>query len=389
MLTHSRQLALLVLALTASLVPSLRAENRAWTLADGKTTLDAELVNALDGMAYFKKADDKFVPLPIRFLAPNEIARVTAWARARDAEPAQPLMMCKGQVAVDICKQWPNRFVKGELSDKEAVNQITTPKVFVIVMVRDMEKPYHLPNDLRALRDLDAKLNADESHFMEVLLLSPFRDEDMKNFQAMIRRSGGNWWMPNEWQMKDTGKIWDGYWRQPVYTMLVLDPNGTVLCDSSVKTPDGSKNQDPIEYLESLVTVRDRIKAGGYSVDNPFVNAEAFQKVLADLFAQKASTPPRPAFFNFNGMDPQDHETLAGRKFKVSVEVGADGLARNLKVLEGGDPQANAALTQASMLWQFLPVCKNGIPEAKTVMIPVTIDNPKPAEAPATEPAAK
>jgi len=156
-----------------------------------------------------------------------------------------------------------------------------------------------------------------------------------------------------------------------------------------VKTPDGSKNQDPIEYLESLVKVRDRMKSGGYSVESPFVNEEAFQKVLADLFAQKANTPPRPAFFNFLGMDPQDHEALAGRKFKVSMEIGADGLARNLKILEGGDAQADAALKQASMLWQFLPVCKNGIPEAKTVVVPITIDNPKPAEAPETAPAAK
>ena len=384
-----RRFILLALALTACLAPSLRAESRAWTLTDGTTTLDAELVNALDGMAYFKKAGDKFVPLPIKFLAPNEIARVIEWARERDALPPQQLMMCKGQVAVDICNQWPNRFKNGELSDKEVVNQVITPKVIVVVTVRDMIAPYRLANDLRSLRDLDTKLNADGSHFMEVLLLTPFRDEDMSKFKEMIRRNGGNWWMPNEWQIKDKGSIWNGYWREGVFTILVLDPDGTVLCDSSAKTPDGSKNQDPIEYLEGLVKVRDRMKAGGYSVESPFVNEDAFKKVLADLFAQKANTPPRPALFNFSGMDPQDQDALVGRKFKISMEIGADGLARNLKVLEGGDAQADAALKQASMLWQFIPVCKNGIPEAKTVVIPITVDAPKPAAAPVTAPAAK
>jgi hypothetical protein len=389
MFTQTKPLALLALALTACLAPCLNAESRAWTLSDGKTTLDAELANALDGMAYFKKPDEKFVQLPITVLAPNEIARVLAWARDRDAQPPQPLMMCKGQVAVDICKQWPNRFVKGALSDKEVVNERITPQVIVVVMVRDLNKAYDLPEDLRALNDLDTRLNADGSHFMEVLLLTTLRDEGMKDFQTTVRRNGGDWWMPNEWQMKDNGKIWDGYWRQPLYSILVLDPNGTVLCDSSVKTPDGSKKQDPIEYLEGLVKVRDRMKAGGYSVENPFVNEAAFQKVLADFFAQKANTPPRPAVFNFSGMDPQDQEALVGRKFKVSMEIGTDGLARNLKVLEGGDARVDAAFKQASMLWQFIPLCKNGIPEAKTVIIPITVDAPKPAAAPEAAPAAK
>jgi hypothetical protein len=88
-------------------------------------------------------------------------------------------------------------------------------------------------------------------------------------------------------------------------------------------------------------------------------------------------------------MDPKDQEALAGRKFKVSVEIGTDGLARNLKVIEGGDAQADAAFKQASMLWQFLPVCKIGIPEAKTVVIPITLEAPKPAPAPEAAPAAK
>jgi hypothetical protein len=389
MFTQTKPLALLALALTACLAPSLNAESRTWTLSDGKTTIDAELANALDGMAYFKKADEKFVQLPLTFLAPNEIARVIAWARERDAQPPQQLMASQGQVIKDICKQWPNRFKSGELSDKEVVNERIVPTVIVVVMVRDMIKPYHLPDDLRALRDLDAKLNADGGHFMEVLLLTPFRDAEMSDFKSLIRRNGGDWWMPNEWQMKDNAEIWAGYWRQPVYTILVLDPNGTVLSDSSVKTPDGSKYQNPIEYLEGLVKVRDRMKAGGYSVESPFVNVDAFQKILADLFAQKANTPPRPAFFNFNGMDPKDQEALAGRKFKVSVEIGTDGLARNLKVIEGGDAQADAAFKQASMLWQFLPVCKIGIPEAKTVVIPITLEAPKPAPAPEAAPAAK
>jgi hypothetical protein len=123
--------------------------------------------------------------------------------------------------------------------------------------------------------------------------------------------------------------------------MLVLDPNGTVLCDSSVKTPTAARIRTRSNTSKASSRCGDRIKAGGYSVDNPFVNAEAFQKILADLFAQKASTPPRPVFFNFNGMDPQDHEALAGRKFRCLSKWGTDGLARNLKVIEGGDPQAD------------------------------------------------
>jgi hypothetical protein len=349
-------------------------------LSDQKTTLNAELANAFDGTAFFLKPGGTYVQLPLKFLAQNEIARVIEWARARDAEPAQPLMMCTGSVAKDICAQWPNRLDNGVLSDKEVVNQIITPKIFTIIMVKDMVTPYHLPDTLRAIRDVEIRLNEGDSHFMETLVLCPFKDDDMKAFQTLLRRNGGNWLMPNEWQMKDKSSIWNNYWRIPLFTVLIVDPSGTVLCDSSAKTPDDSKMQDPVEYLESLVKVADRIRAGGYSVDNPKLNAEAFQSVLASQLAQKSTMPPRPAIFDFNGMDPQDFAALGGRKFMVSMEIGTDGMVRNLQLKEGGNPQAEAAFKQASMLWQFLPAFKNGIPEAKTVVAPITIDIPKAPE---------
>lgn len=212
---------------------------------------------------------------------------------------------------------------------------------------------------------------------MDVLVLSYFEGDQFREFLRTMSRRGGNWLLTNEWQQKFNTTVWKNYWREPDVTVLVLDIAGNVLCDSSAKNPDGT-NQNPGDFLKKLGEVATRMRAGGFSVDNPMLNHDAFQSLLASELANKTThTGPKPILFDFKGMDPEVFAALDGRSFKVAMEIGTDGLVRNLEIKEGGDPQALAAFKQASMLWHFVPAIKNGIPQVKNVIIPITINVPK------------
>ena len=375
---QARLLAVCALGLTGLLNP-LKAETRDWLLQDNKTVLSAELVNAFGDEAYFKKADGKFVHLPVTLLAPNEMARVIVWARERDAKPAEFYYSSQGPVVKNIMAQWPNRVVSGEFNDKENISNLPVPKVFVFIMAHQC--PYDILDTFAKVREVEEKVNGKDGHFMETVVISSATGEDMDSVRASLKRAQANWLMPNEWAFKDKQSIWNPYWRNVRTAILIVDADGTMLLDSSVSDKEGH-NADPIAFLKKLAAVADNMRAGGFSVDNPLVNRQALQaRMAADLAAKANRTRPEPVVFNFSGMDPADLAALDGKTFKVEMEVGVDGLVRRLSLKDSADPHAEAALRQASALWFFLPVAKDGVPEAKTIIVPMPIHAPKAAPA--------
>jgi hypothetical protein len=379
-LASTRLSALCILGLVAALTSSpLRAEVREWALANNEIKINAELCNAFDGIAYFKRDDLMYIRLPLKMLAKNEIAKIIQWAKERDALPPETIEQSHGQLALDIHTLWPNRFINGKLSDKVDINKIQVPKFFAMLMVK--RTTAELPDMVKALRKAEVEINAGDSHFMEILAITPDSDLEFRELRDEISRNGGNWLMPNEWGIKSHPILWDPYWRIPYLSVVIMDAKGTLLCDSTGKEPDGTP-QDVVAFLNKMGEVAARVRAGGCSVTNPLVNFNTFNNLLAAERDKKANHPgPQPVFFGFEGMDPADFSALEGRTFKVSMLIAADGTVRSLSISEGGDPRAEAAFKQASMLWQFFPAMKDGVPCDKQVIVPITLRAPKPAEA--------
>ena len=182
---------------------------------------------------------------------------------------------------------------------------------------------------------------------------------------------------------KDHQDLWISFWRMPDLSVLVLDPDGTVLCDSSTKEPDGT-DADPVKFLNDFAVIAKNIREGKGSVQNPLISIEAFDKFLAGQLAQKTTSDrPSPIIMDFSGIDPASMALMEGHDYVITIEVGADGLAHNLTVVKGGDFVAEKALRQASSLWMFQPAFKDGVPVAKKIGIPIRI------KAPAKAPEAK
>jgi len=75
-------------------------------------------------------------------------------------------------------------------------------------------------------------------------------------------------------------------------------------------------------------------------------------------------------------------KTMEGNNYIVSIDIGTDGKVRNLILKKGGDTTIEKALQQASTLWQFIPILKDGVPEARTVGIPIRVKAPAQQSAP-------
>jgi hypothetical protein len=355
------------------------AQQRDWTSFDGKVTFKAELINAFGDTVYMKKDGDGYIHVPIVELSKSDIARVLQWARERDAQPAGVLMGCQGQVSKDICKQWPQRTMGEVTNDKEDINNIPLPRIFTFIMIK--KETVELPDIIEGIHAAEAKINGPDGHFMETMVITPAKENDYKAIRYIIARKGGHWLMPNEWAYKDNSGIWKSYWRIPDVNVLIVDPNGAVLCDGSTKGLDGNP-VDPIAFLNKIAPVAKSVLGGGQSVPNPLTNREAFDKLLVRELAEKTTTTsPTPIVMDFSGIDSAVFKTMEGKDYIITFEVGTDGQARNLVLKKGGDAETEKALRQASTLWLFVPVLKEGVPQAKKIGLPVRIkaSAPEPA----------
>lgn len=369
-----RKLTLCLLALVSA--SSLSAQQRDWTASDGATKFKAELVNAYGDTAFFHKADDGYIHMPIALLSRPDVARILEWARERDAKKATVLMNCDGQTAKDICKQWPNK-VSGETLKDADVNNIDEPNLFAFLMIK--KETVEFEDQAIGLANAEKAINGDDGHFLQLVSICPLKDNELKPIIFMLGKKGGNWLMPNEWSYKDKKEIWTNYWRKPDLNVLVIDPQGHVLCDGSGKEPDGSPS-DPIAFLNKMAPIAESLRNGGDSVTNPYINEQAITDTLAKALAAKTSNPrPQPVIFDFSGIDSEINKTMEGLDYVISIDIGTDGKARNLILKKGGDMMTEKALRQAAALWQFIPVLKDGVPEAKTVVIPIHVKTTAPA----------
>jgi hypothetical protein len=355
----------------------LAAQQREWAASDGSASFKAELVNAYGDTAYFMKEDGAYIHMPIVLLSRPDVARILVWARERDAKPSSIFYNCQGQVVRDLCKQWPN-VVEGEALKEADINQITTPSLFLFLMVK--KETTNLDSMVRSIIEAKKSIDGEDGHFLQLVALTPLKGNDIKPIVYSLGKKGVTWLMPNEWAYKEKSSIWNSYWRWPDVNILILDPEGNVLCDGSAKEPNGSM-ADPVAFLGKIAKIADNLRKGGESVPNPYLNEEAISQVLAkELVAKTTIASPQPVMFDFSGIDDEMFKTMEGNNYLVSIDIGTDGKARNLILKKGGDAAVEAALRQASTLWQFIPVLKDGIPQEKTVGIPIRIKGPAPAK---------
>lgn len=348
----------------------LVAQQREWKAANGSASFKAELVNAYGDTAYFMKEDGAYIHMPIVLLSRPDVARILYWASERDAQPSSIFYNCQGQVVRDLCKQWPN-VVEGEALKEADINQIRTPNLFVFLMVK--KETTNFDSIVRSITDAKKAIDGEDGHFLQLVAITPLKGNDIKPIVYSLGKKGVTWLMPNEWAYRDKGSTWNAYWRWPDVSILILDPDGNVLCDGSAKEPDGSQ-VNPAAFLDKLVKVAQNVRNGGESVPNPYVNDEAISQVLAkELAAKTTIASPQPVMFDFSGIDEEMFKEMEGKNYVVSVDIGSDGKARNLALKKGGDEMIEKALRQASTLWQFIPSLKDGIPQEKTVGIPIHI----------------
>jgi|GEM_PF-2184776 len=373
-MSHSNTKRLLGLALFGLLTlcsGDLLAQQRTWTSTDGTTHFRAELVNAYGSTAYFQKQDDGYIHMPIGLLSTYDIARIMEWANKRDTEPQGVMMSSSGQVTKDICKQWPNRIEGESLKDDEVVNNLIEPRIYTILMVK--KETVSLREMVAKLHAAELQVNAYNENFMETLVLTPMKEKDMKAFRFLLAKNGGSWLMPNEWQYKDNKEIWNGYWRLPDVALLVLDPQGHVLCDSSSKEPDGSPS-DPIAFINEIAAVAKNMSQGYPSVPNPIINSEKVTELIKQYKAEKKEiASPAPLLMTMSGIEPDMLKQMADKDFQVEMVINSKGLVESLNLKAGGGAMEEEALRRASMLWQFIPVIKDGIAETKTVVAPIRI----------------
>jgi hypothetical protein len=383
---HSNILQTFSLCLFGLLAASpLAAQQREWTASNGTTKFTAELVNAYDDTAYFQKMGDGYIHMPITLLSKPDVARIVEWARERDSQKAVMMGASQASVTRDICNAWLNRVVGDSLTDVN-LGQLQEPNCYAFLMVKGAN-PYFFEM-VDALADAEKTINAKDGHFLQLVAISPMDGNDLATVIAKLGKSGGNWLSSNEWNYKSKHEIWKGYWRKPEVSVLVLDPQGHALFDSSAKEPDG-KNADTLAFMNKMTKVAKNIRSGGESVPNPYVNHQAVKDILDKALAEKTNSPhPKPVVIDFSGVDAATFKSMEGNDYVVSIEIGIDGTVSKLVLKKGGDPTIEQALRQAATLWQFIPSLKDGVPAVKTVMIPLRIKAPAPAKAPA-QPEAK
>lgn len=375
-MSHSSRLRLVGSAICMLAIMSLTplsAQLRTWTDAQGKTSFKAELLNAYGDTAFFEKEDKAIIHLPISLLSKPDIAKILSWAAKRDAEPNQVLMMNKGQVAEDIKKQWPNQIIDGKLKDED-INNIPTPCMFAFIMIKSNASS--LSRYVQGIAEAENKLNKAYPNFMKTVVITPLKENKMKELSYMLGSFGNDGWlMPNEWQYKDNKEIWNGYWRMPEVSVLIVDSQGTVLCDSSAKEPDGS-DSDPAEFLNSMLSTAERMANGGPSVPNPLLNDAALSELIEKLKKDPKGNPaPQAIAFNpTDGIEPKMLEQLNGAKLQVEMVITETGRVSDIKVLAGGGSMEEELLRCSSMFWRFIPVIKDGKAEAKKVVVPIRIN---------------
>jgi hypothetical protein len=356
---------------------ALNAQQRTWTANNGTSTFRAELVNAYGSTVYFHKEDDGFIHLPITFLAPYDIARVLDWANKRDAQPQGIMMNSSGLVTKAVCKQWPNRIIGDRTNEDEDINNLVEPRIYAILTIR--KETYDLIDRVSALSAADADVTAADPKFMETLVLTSRKENELKAIRYILAKHGGEWLMPNEWQYKDNKELWNDYWRLPDVNVIVLDPQGNILCDGSGKEADGSPS-NPVAFINEMAVIAKRMSAGGPSVPNPIINMDAVDKLINGLIEQKKDNPgPAPIIMDLSGIDPETTKKMEGKSFQVTMVINAKGRVESLTMKTGGDADDEEALRRASTLWQFVPTIKDGVPEIKTVVAPIRVKAPKPA----------
>jgi len=374
----SRILPLGLLFALSSVPAALNAQQRTWTLNDGVSTFHAELVNAYGSTVYFHKEDDGFIHLPITFLAPYDIARVLEWANKRDAHPQDIMMNSSGQVTKDVCKQWPNRIDGNSIKKDEDINNLTEPRIFTFLFIK--KETNRLRDLIGELHSAELKVNESNPKFMETVVITPLNDSGLKVVRHMIAKAGGAWLMPDEYQYKDNNDIWNGYWRNADVNILVIDPQGNVLCDGSAKELDG-KPSDPIAFLNEMAVTTAKMGQGWSSVPNQLVNNEAVDKIIASFVDGKDNTDPAPLLMGLSGIEPDMLKQMEGKSFMVEMLIDAKGRVETLTLNSDGDSDEEEAMRRAATLWQFVPVIKNGVPETKTVIAPIVIKAPQKADA--------
>lgn len=351
------------------------AEQREWTSSDNKVKIKAELVNAYGDTAFFMKEDGAFFHTPTALYTHSDVARILEWARERDAQPTPQLVASQAKLSKDICTQWPQVITHGVLSDAK-IGDFKEPKFYVLFMIQgDSPEVFDFADNLSTLQ---AGWSAEDAQTVRVIALCPFSDDDLKPLVSKLGKFGEGWLMPNAWVYKKD--LWKDYYRKGSYNVLILDPQGNILCDSAAKEHDG-KPSDPIAFLTKMIPFAKAVQNGGFSVTNPYVNEKAIQAFFnKESSAKTASLRPQPLMFDFSGVDAATFQSMEGHDYQVSIEIGTDGYVRNLSLKAGGDATIEAALRQASTLWRFLPAMKEGVPQVKTVIIPIRIKAPAPAQ---------
>jgi hypothetical protein len=359
----------------------LCGQQREWKSADGQRTFKAELINAFGLRAYFQREDGYCYNLPLPLLSSPDLAYVIDWANQRDAQPRTTLAQAQGQIPANIVAMSPDR-ADGIYTVEEDVGAIKEPLYYAIVLIRS-EDP-RLFDELTIIKEgLDAA-NANSPNLVETLFVIRQRDNYYTPIRRLLARYGGKWLFTSEWDFAAHKDEWDRYWRDSILTFVLLDAQGHVLFDNTVKAPDGNL-VNVKAYLGELADAAATYAATGTSVPNPRINREAIGRIIADAQAQKLEQPtPQPVIMNMEGLAPEALETMQGHEYTVVLTIGKTGRVEKVAMREGGGEAELEAIRRAVTLWQFLPAFKEGQPIRRAIGLPLKI---KATEEPAPAPA--
>jgi hypothetical protein len=364
--------------LLALAVSPLCAEQREWTSSDGQTTFKADLVNAFGQRAFFQREDGFYYNLPLSLLSKPDMAFVLDWANQRDAKQRATMWNAEGVIPENIRALWPNR-AQGSKDEQINVNEIEEPMFYALVMVQQHD-PW-VSERLREFRTSIDTVNAACPNLVEVLFMTKQEGVEYAVVRDTLAKHGGSWLFANEWNYKSNAQKWAMFWRDPNTVIHLLDAQGHILLDSSMKMPDGSA-VNVTNFLEEMAKAAAVLQATGDSVPNPLVNQAAVDQLITNARAQKLEQAvPQPIMMGLEGFFPDSIKAMEGRNIIVNLTIDTRGRVESVAMREGGNDADLEAIRRAVTLWQFLPAFKEGEPISRTIGLPIKIKPKAPAPA--------
>lgn len=379
---HSMLRALLLLSACLCISLPCLAEDwrtlREWKFRDG-TTEELRLVNAYERKLFFENAKGKGFNADIRALMPEDVARVIAFARERDAAIMEGKPPPPSEFTRHV-RQETQRMVDGELV-QPSWDGVPEPEFYCIYYSASWCGPCR--NFTPRLVTFYNSLRAAGDRSFEVILV-PW-DKTGKAMRNYIKKDAMPW-LAVDWKHRND-RHWTRHEGDGIPCLVILDREGNLLAHTYDNSGEYLGASSALSELAGLVKLTRNRSEKEPTVTNPFAPKLKLRQSLSNIEISRPDGSPGPSrpkliLLTLDGAPRVQDASAEEREVSLDLMVNAAGLVTSLTVLDEDLKHLEPELRLASMLWQCIPAFENNVPTASHLVIKLPL-RPRRKDAPA------